>query len=73
MLSETVLEHVIAYIFGHKYYANIVNMIGTADCSICSFIFGSREEAERHKEELQTNRTYKYIETISFRSRRVSY
>lgn len=69
MVKETVLQRIIAFIFGHKYYANIVNLHGTDQMNLSGFIFGSPEEAEKHRKELTTNRSYMYIETVSFRSR----
>lgn len=62
------LTQIINHIFGCKYYANIVFTRGTTDCHICSFIFRTKEEARKHMVELQSNLSYEYIETISFRS-----
>lgn len=70
MAQETVLQSIIAHIFGHKYYANIVNTRGTDRCEISSFIHRSREAAERHRLEIESTRTFLHIETISFRSRK---
>lgn len=70
MISETVIERIVAFIFGHRYYANIVRQEGTCEPMICSFIFGSMDDAERHRRELLTNRSYRYMETVSFRSRK---
>lgn len=70
MPKETVLTSIIAHIIGHKYYANIVNTRGTDKMEVCSFIFRSKEEAEQHRRTLETTRTYMYMETVSFRSRK---
>ena len=68
MAKETVLQAIIAHIFGHKYYANIINTRGTNKCEISSFIHHSKEEAEEHKKEIEKTLSFLYIETISFRS-----
>lgn len=68
-MQTTVLKEVIAFIFGRKYYANIVTTKGTDKKEICSYIFSTKEEADKHREELQTTLSFQFIETISFRSR----
>ena len=70
MAKETVLQAIIAHIFGHKYYANIINIRGTDKCEVSSFIHRSKEEAEKHRRDIESTRTFLYIETISFRSRK---
>ena len=68
-MNYSVLQAIVAFIFGHKYYANIVNTIGTDRFELASFIFLTKEEAIRHRRSLDTTRSYQYVETISFRSR----
>ena len=70
MNQETILQRIIAHIFGHKYYAAIVNTRGTKITEISCFIFHTKEEAEEYRQSLDTNATYMHIETISFRSHR---
>lgn len=70
MAKETVLQAIIAHIFGHKYYANIINTRGTDKCEVSSFIHRSKEDAEKHRRDIESTRTFLYIETISFRSRK---
>lgn len=70
-MNYSVLQAIVAFIFGHKYYANIVNTRGTDRFEVASFIFLTKEEAIRHRRSLETTRTYQYVETISFRSRMV--
>lgn len=70
MSKETVLTAVIAFIFGHKYYANIINTRGTNRIEISSFIFRSREAAEKHRKGIEETLSYIYVETVSFRSRK---
>lgn len=68
MAKETVLQSIIAHIFGHKYYANIINTKGTDRVEITSFIHRSREDAERHRLEIESTRSFLFVETVSFRS-----
>lgn len=68
-----VFKRIANLLFGYKYYANIVCTRGTTRTEICSYIFRSKEEARKHQEGLELNRTFKYIETISFRSRKAFY
>lgn len=70
-MQETLFEAIIAFIFGHKYYANIINTRGTEKIELSSFIFASRAQAEAHRRQLDNTRTFIYVETISFRSRRI--
>ena len=70
-MNSTVLTEIIAFIFGRKYYANVINTNGIAKQEICSYIFTSRQEAERHRQEIETTLSYRFVETISFRSRKI--
>lgn len=70
IMQTTVLKEVIAFLFGRKYYANIVATKGTDKTEICSYIFTSKEEADKHRDGLETTRSFIFIETISFRSRK---
>lgn len=69
-MNSTVFKEIIAFLFGRKYYANIINTRGTAKCEICSFIFQTKEAAAKHRQDIDGTLSYKYLETISFRSRR---
>lgn len=68
--TTTVFNEIIAFIFGRRYYANIINTKGTGKCEISCFIFPCKQEAYKHRDALEDNMSYKYIETVSFRSRR---
>ena len=70
IMQTTVLKEVIAFLFERKYYANIVATKGTDKTEICSYIFTSKEEADKHRDGLETTRSFIFIETISFRSRK---
>lgn len=68
--TTTVLTEILAFLFGRKYYANIIHTRGTDKCEVSSFIFRSKEQANSHRNALDNNLSYKFVETISFRSRR---
>ena len=70
-MNYSVLQAIVAFIFGHKYYANIVNTRGTDRFEVASFIFLTKEDAIKHRRSLDTTRSYQYVETVSFRSRMV--
>lgn len=57
-------------LFGKRYYANVINVVGTDNFEICSRIFSSKEQAEEHRIRLSTTISYEWIETIHFRSRK---
>lgn len=69
-MKESVIEKIIAFLFGRKYYANIVNTRGTDKMEMSSFIHRSREAADKHRIDIMSTRLYDYVETVSFRSRR---
>lgn len=67
-MNKTVLDAIIDHIFGHKYYANIINTRGTNKCELTSFIHRSKQEAERHRQDIASTLSFLNVETISFRS-----
>lgn len=70
-MHSTVLKEIIAFLFGRKYYANVIATKGVAKQEICSYIFVTREAAERHRREIETTLSFNFIETVSFRSRKI--
>lgn len=60
-----------AFLFGRKYYANIIATRGTDKQEICSFIFATKEAADKHRVDVGTTLTFQYIETVTFRSRKI--
>lgn len=68
--TTTVLTEIVAFVLGRKYYANIIHTRGTNKCEVSSFIFRSKKEADAHRAALENNLSYKFVETVSFRSRR---
>lgn len=67
--TTTILTEIMAFILGRKYYANIIHTRGTNKCEVSSFIFLNKRDADAHRVNLENNRSYKYVETVSFRSR----
>ncbi len=67
--TKTVITAIIEFLLGKKYFANIINTRGARRCEICCFIFASRKDAEKHKQEIDSTASYQWLETISFRSR----
>lgn len=68
-MNSTVLIEILAFLLGRKYYANIVTMIGANRKELCSYVFHTKAEADKHREELDTTLSFRFIETVSFRSR----
>lgn len=62
------IEAIIAMFLGQKYWANIINTRGTDRCELSCFIFTTKEDADKHRRDLETNASFMYIETVSFRS-----
>jgi hypothetical protein len=70
-MNTSVIKEIMAFLFGRKYYANIIATKGVAKEEICSYIFSSRQDAERHRMQIEATLSFQYVETISFRSRKV--
>jgi hypothetical protein len=70
-MQTTVIKEIAAFLFGRKYYANIVNTKGTIKQELCSYIFTSMQEAEQHRKGLEDTVSFRFVETISFRSRKL--
>lgn len=70
-MTQSILQSIISFIFGIKYYANIVCTRGTERYEIASYIFTSRQQADEHRRRVESTRAFEHIETISFRSRKV--
>lgn len=68
-MKKSLFQTIVDFILGEKYYANIINTRGTVKCELCSFIFTTKEQADKHAEELRTTLSFEFIETVSFRSR----
>ena len=68
-MKQSLIERIVAFLFGNKYYANIVNSVGTNRCEVCNFIFNTKQQAEQHREAIMGTASFHYVETVSFRSR----
>lgn len=69
MKKQSLIQIVFDYIFGHKYYVNIINTRGVFRTECTSFIHPDKASAMRHKDVINSGRSFQVIETISFRSR----
>ncbi|MGN0032451.1 MAG: hypothetical protein ACI358_01525 [Candidatus Limimorpha sp.] len=69
-MTTTLFEEIIAFVFGRKYYANIIATKGVERQEICSYIFTSISQAEKHRMEIETTLSFTFVETVSFRSRK---
>lgn len=69
-MNETVFQAIIAHLFGHKYYVNIIGRKGTDIYEVTSFIHSTKEDAEAHRRQIESTASFLYIETVSFRSRK---
>lgn len=63
------LKDIFHYVFGYRYYVNIVNTIGTDIVETTSFIHPTRQAAREHARQIAATRSFIYIETVSFWSR----
>ena len=55
MKEKNLYEAIMAHLFGHKYYAVIVNRKGTLGCFICDAIYADKESAKAKEQELIFN------------------
>ena len=56
------------FLFGRRYYVNIINVRGTDICEMSSFIHTTRQAAERHRAQIESTASFSWIETVTFRS-----
>lgn len=66
----TLAGEIAAFVLGRRYYANVVATRGTTRRELCCHIFRTREEADRHRLGLEETLSFRYVETVSFRSRK---
>ena len=65
------IEKILEFLLGTKYYANTIGVRGGQDNpELSCFIFSTKEDAEKHRISLMSNRSFYFIETVSFRSRK---
>ena len=70
-MESTVMKENMAFLLGRKYYANIIATRGVPRQEICSYIFATRRAADRHRAEVETTLSFRFVQTVSFRSRRI--
>lgn len=71
IMYSTVFKEILAFLLGRKYYANIIATKGVAKQEICSYIFATREAADNHRREIEDTLSFRFVETVSFRSRKI--
>lgn len=69
-MKESILQRAIAMLIGHKYWCNIVNVVGTDRHEMTSYIFSQKSDADAHRKRINSTLSFEYVETISFRSRK---
>lgn len=68
-MKKSLLTLVLEFIFGRKYYVNIIATKGVIRTECTSFIHPTKESAMKHRESIDSTMSYRVLETISFRSR----
>ncbi len=64
-----VLENILDFLLGRKYYAAVLWRTSTDIFEISSRIFRTKEEVEAYRETMHGNRTYRIHAVVSFRTR----
>lgn len=68
-LIMKLLNSILDYLFGKKYYAVILWRTSTDIFEISSRIFRNKQQVEAYKETMYGNRTYRIHAVVSFRTR----
>lgn len=68
--ETTIIKSIVELILGKKYYANVINVKGTNDIELTSFIHRDKESALKHKRDIESTHSFMWVEMISFRSRK---
>ena len=71
MIKKSLIELVIDFVLGHKYYVNIINTKGIKKFETTSFIHDTKQGALRHRRNIESTASFAFVETVSFRSRRI--
>ena len=68
---KNLLRKISHFLFGRVYYAVIIGETGSGDrYDIASQIHPTRASAEAHRRRIEATRSFIYIETVRFRSRK---
>lgn len=66
----TLIDKITEHLFGHKYYAVILNRRRERFADLSGFIFATRKEAEDFFQDTRlSNPTFNSVEIVTFRSR----
>lgn len=72
-MNTTIFNEILAFLFGRKYWLNVIQTRGTTNQEFTSFIFTSKKAAHEHRDMLKNeSTTFRYIETLSVRSRNIN-
>lgn len=69
-METTLIEKILAHLFGHKYYINTIRVRGVQQYEATSSIHLSKSAALAHRTQIESTLSFSFVETISFRSRR---
>lgn len=61
---------IMEFLLGRKYYANIIGVRGTGKIEIGPYVFRDAEKAAEHRQSVEETRSFLFLETITFRSRK---
>lgn len=70
-MKKSLFELITEFVLGRKYYVNIIVTEGTDRYEATSYIFDTKAGAEGHRDRIGRTLSFRYVETVSFRSRNV--
>lgn len=68
-MKKSLFGLITEFVLGRRYYVNIIVTVGTDRYEATSYIFDTKEGAEEHRSRIGQTLSYRYVETVSFRSR----
>ena len=66
-----VLNLILDHLLGPKYYATSLITVGTDSSELTSAIHRTREQADAHRAQIDSTLSYRYITTITFRTKAI--
>ena len=70
---KRLFEEITDFVLGTRYYAVIIGERGSDRYYVASEIHTTRASAEAHRSRIEQTRTFIYITTITFRSKRLNF
>lgn len=68
MRKISLLQRITERILGKKFYVCIIGMKGSGQYFVNSTIYRSKEDVARYRDQLQTNESFVFIGSYSFRA-----